>query len=59
MVVRVDWRYPGRQAEEGFHRTWFNWGGLDGEVDVRPIGDSDLSQPTIATTLTPGAARRT
>ncbi len=53
VVVRVDWRFPGRQAEEGFHRTWFNWGGLDGEVDVRPIGASDLSQPTIATALTP------
>jgi hypothetical protein len=51
VVVRVDWRFPGKQAEEGFHRTWFNWGGLDGEVDVRPIGASDLSQPTISTTL--------
>ncbi|MCW3034597.1 MAG: beta-galactosidase [Solirubrobacteraceae bacterium] len=51
IVVRVDWRFPGKQAEEGFHRTWFNWGGLDGEVDVRQIGASDLSQPTIATTL--------
>jgi hypothetical protein len=54
VVVRVDWRFPGKQAEEGFHRTWFNWGGLDGEVDVRPIGASDLSQPRIATTLSPG-----
>lgn len=53
VVVRVDWRFPGRQAEEGFHRTWFNWGGLDGEVDVRRIGLSDLTDPTIATTLTP------
>jgi len=43
VVVRVDWRFPSRQAEEGFHRTWFNWGGLDGEVDVRPLGASDLS----------------
>ena len=34
LVVRVDWRFPKRQAEEGFHRTWFNWGGLDGEVDM-------------------------
>jgi hypothetical protein len=51
VVVRVDWRFPGRQAKEGFHRTWFNWGGLDGEVDVRPIGESDLTDPTIATTL--------
>ena len=40
IVVRVDWRDPERQAEEGFHRTWFNWGGLDGEVEVRPLGRS-------------------
>jgi Glycosyl hydrolases family 2, TIM barrel domain/Glycosyl hydrolases family 2, sugar binding domain/Glycosyl hydrolases family 2 len=59
IVVRVDWRFPGRQAEEGFHRTWFNWGGLDGEVDVRPVGSSELSQPTIATTLAGGAANVT
>jgi beta-galactosidase/beta-glucuronidase len=53
VVVRVDWRFPGQQAREGFHRTWFNWGGLDGEVSVRQIGASDLTEPTIATTLTP------
>jgi beta-galactosidase/beta-glucuronidase len=53
VVVRVDWRFPGKQAKEGFHRTWFNWGGLDGEVDVRPIGESELSEPTMATTLLP------
>ncbi len=51
IVVRVDWRSPQRQAEEGFHRTWFNWGGLDGEVDVRPLGASDLAAPAIETTL--------
>jgi beta-galactosidase/beta-glucuronidase len=51
VVVRVDWRFPQRQAEEGFHRTWFNWGGLDGEADVRQIGPSDLEAPTISTTL--------
>jgi hypothetical protein len=52
VVVRVDWRNPGQQSREGFHRTWFNWGGLDGEVAVRPIGESELSQPSLATTLT-------
>ena len=58
--MRVDWRFPGKQAEEGFHRTWFNWGGLDGEVDVRPIGASDLSEPTILTKLgTSGETTRT
>ncbi len=55
VVVRVDWRNPAQQSREGFHRTWFNWGGLDGEVDVRPIGESELAQPTIQTTLTPNA----
>jgi len=52
-VVRVDWRDPAAQSKEGFHRTWFNWGGLDGEVDVRLLGESELSSPTVQTTLTP------
>ncbi len=51
VVVRIDWRNPDRQAQEGFHRTWFNWGGLDGEATVRQIGPSELSQPRIQTTL--------
>ena len=58
VVVRVDWTDPAQQAREGFHRTWFNWGGLDGEVDVRPIGESELSDPTVKTTLTPDAGGR-
>jgi Glycosyl hydrolases family 2, TIM barrel domain/Glycosyl hydrolases family 2, sugar binding domain/Glycosyl hydrolases family 2 len=53
VVVRIDWRDPAAQAREGFHRTWFNWGGLDGEVDVRPVGESELLDPTVQTTLTP------
>ncbi len=56
IVVRVDWRFPQRQAEEGFHRTWFNWGGLDGEVDVRPLAPSELLAPTVQTTLGTGQA---
>jgi Glycosyl hydrolases family 2, TIM barrel domain/Glycosyl hydrolases family 2/Glycosyl hydrolases family 2, sugar binding domain len=54
VVVRVDWRDPGAQERLGFHRTWFNWGGLDGEVNVRRVGESELSDPTIQTTLPPG-----
>jgi beta-glucuronidase len=54
VVVRVDWRNPAAQEKLGYHRTWFNWGGLDGEVDVRAIGASTLSNPTIQTTLTAG-----
>ena len=53
VVVRVDWRDPGAQSGAGFHRTWFNWGGLDGAVSVRPIGASELIDPTIQTTLVP------
>ena len=55
LVARVDWRFPSRQAEEGFHRTWFNWGGLDGEVDMRQVGASELASPTLQTTLAPYA----
>lgn len=53
VVVRTDWRNPGEQSRAGFHRTWFNWGGLNGEVDVRPLGESELASPTVQTTLTP------
>jgi hypothetical protein len=55
LVVRVDWRDPAAQSRIGFHRTWFNWGGLDGEVSVRAIGASELSNPAIQTTLSPGS----
>ncbi len=60
LVVRVDWRDPNAQSSIGFHRTWFNWGGLDGQVDMRELGPSELSSPTIETTLTPDepSARR-
>jgi hypothetical protein len=51
LVVRIDWQNPTAQEREGFHRTWFDWGGLNGNVDVRAVGESELSQPTIQTTL--------
>jgi Glycosyl hydrolases family 2, TIM barrel domain/Glycosyl hydrolases family 2/Glycosyl hydrolases family 2, sugar binding domain len=54
LVVRVDWRNPAAEEKLGYHRTWFDWGGLDGEVDVRAIGASTLSNPTIQTTLATG-----
>jgi hypothetical protein len=53
VVVRVDWRDPDRQSREGFHRTWFNWGGLNGPVSAWPLGASELLYPTFATTLQP------
>jgi beta-glucuronidase len=62
VVVRIDWRNPAAQSRVGFHRTWFNWGGIDGEVSVRAIGQSELIDPSISTTLkpeAPGAAQAT
>jgi hypothetical protein len=55
LVVRIDWRDPGAQSKQGFHRTWFNWGGLDGHVSMRAVGASELLEPTVQTTLTPDA----
>jgi Glycosyl hydrolases family 2, TIM barrel domain/Glycosyl hydrolases family 2 len=55
LVVRIDWRNPGGQSKQGFHRTWFNWGGLNGQVTMRAIGASELLEPTIQTTLSPDA----
>ncbi|HEY2571666.1 MAG TPA: glycoside hydrolase family 2 TIM barrel-domain containing protein, partial [Solirubrobacteraceae bacterium] len=51
LVVRIDWRNPAAQSRQGFHRTWFNWGGLNGQVTMRPIGESELSGASIQTTL--------
>jgi hypothetical protein len=56
LVVRIDWRNPGAQSRQGFHRTWFNWGGLNGQVTMRAIGESELLEPTIATTLSSGTS---
>lgn len=51
LVVRVDWRSPSEQARQGFHRTWFNFGGINGEVTLRQLGPSDVVAPTIHTAL--------
>ncbi len=59
LVARVDWRDPLLQTHEGFNRSWFNFGGLDGAVSLREIAASELSDPTIQTTLTPDAPTAT
>jgi beta-galactosidase/beta-glucuronidase len=55
LVVRADYRDPDAQSAAGFHRTWFNFGGINGEVTLRPVGASDLSDPTIHTRLAPAS----
>lgn len=60
LVVRVDWRSPSQQSAQGFHRTWFNYGGLNREVTLRRVGASEIATPTVRTRLgADGAARVT
>jgi Glycosyl hydrolases family 2, TIM barrel domain/Glycosyl hydrolases family 2, sugar binding domain/Glycosyl hydrolases family 2 len=53
LVVRVDWRDPQAQTQAGFHRTWFNFGGINGEVSIRPLAESELLNPNLQTVLQP------
>ncbi|MEA2302256.1 MAG: beta-galactosidase [Solirubrobacteraceae bacterium] len=55
LVVRADWRDPTAQSLAGYHRTWFNFGGINGEVSLRAIGPSDLVSPMLHTTLAPAS----
>jgi beta-glucuronidase len=56
LVVRADWRDPDRMKAEGFHRTWFNFGGINREVTLRRAGTADLSAPTVRTRVRTGRA---
>ena len=56
VVVRTDYRDPKRQDALGFHRAWFNWGGLNGHVSVRPLGPCDLELPAVTTRLSSAGA---
>ena len=51
LVVKADYRFPVRQKREGWHRTWFNYGGINREVTLRPLGRSELKAPTVRTRL--------
>jgi len=51
LVVRADWRDALKLKRQGWHRTWFNFGGINREVTLRPVGPSELSAPTVQTTL--------
>src|SRR4051812_33337756 len=56
LVVRADYRYPTRQKREGWHRTWFNYGGINREVTLRPLARSEIEAPGVRTRLYRGAA---
>jgi hypothetical protein len=40
----------------GWHRTWFNFGGINREVTIRPLGASLLDAPRVRTRLREGTA---
>jgi hypothetical protein len=56
IAVRVDWRGPRRQADAGWARGWFNYGGLNRPVTLMRLGPSALGALTVRTRL--DAARR-
>ena len=45
LVVRADWRRPDRMRDEGWFRTWFNFGGINREVTIRRLAASELDSP--------------
>jgi hypothetical protein len=56
LVVRADWRGPTAMKHDGWHRLWFNFGGINRGVSIRRIGNSEISYPEMNTTLTNGTA---
>jgi hypothetical protein len=58
LVVKADWRGPLRMKKSGWHRTWFNFGGINREVTIRPVGASELSAPTVQTRLQPDGSAK-
>src|SRR5919197_405103 len=56
LVVRADWRDPTAMKADAWHRTWFNFGGINRPVTIRPLGPSELDAPSIVTRLDGTAA---
>jgi beta-galactosidase/beta-glucuronidase len=51
LVVRADWRDPQAMKAAAWHRTWFNFGGINREVTIRPLGAVELDAPALTTRL--------
>ncbi len=56
LVVRADYRGPTAMKRDGWHRLWFNFGGINRGVSIRRIGPSELLYPTLRTRLQGGSA---
>ena len=60
LVVRADWRNPvPGMKREGWHRGWFNYGGINREVSIRRLQASEVEAPVVRTTLRSGVAHVT
>ena len=57
VAVRVDWRDPERQADTGWARAWFNYGGLNRPVTLMRLGRSELGALTVHTRVEAGGRR--
>ncbi|HEX8159737.1 MAG TPA: glycoside hydrolase family 2 TIM barrel-domain containing protein [Solirubrobacteraceae bacterium] len=51
LVVRVDWRGPAAMKRDGWHRLWFNFGGINRGVSIRRIGQSEILHPYLRTRM--------
>ena len=54
VTVRVDWRFPVLMKAQGFGRGWFNYGGLNGPVELVALHATELSQLRVLTRLERG-----
>ena len=57
LVVRADWRDPAAMKAEGWHRAWFNFGGINREVTIRALPDADVVAPVVSTVVAGEDAR--
>jgi Glycosyl hydrolases family 2, TIM barrel domain/Glycosyl hydrolases family 2, sugar binding domain/Glycosyl hydrolases family 2 len=52
LVVRADWRDPVPGMKRlGWHRGWFNYGGIEREVTIRRLQGSEIEAPVIETAI--------
>jgi beta-galactosidase/beta-glucuronidase len=56
LVVRADWRNPDQMKAAGWHRAWFNWGGINREVTLRPVAGKEVHGVRFRTRLASGGA---
>jgi hypothetical protein len=57
LVVRADWRGPTAMKRDGWHRLWFNFGGINRSVTIRRVAASELLYPVLRTKLDGNAAQ--